>query len=335
MARLEYDPANDYYAVLGVDSDADSATIQRAYRQKAKQYHPDLNPGEDAKERFQLLNEAYNVLTNNELRQQYNNLRWRFTTYGRKSNPYDGTSFRQETMRRASRWYQQQWEDTFDRQTYRRARVEQDTEPGYWLHGFGLGTLRPAYKGLVNILGSPYRYLLFLIAVLAVLNGILIAAGFVFADGFLLREDIKPTTEPTITLASITQAPAVIGAVPTLAPVPTVTPETKVINCDPRNSFNLPVNSELGRESLQQLHATITVPNAARYEVRAYPLDEAVTVPDIGYIVLANRALTGPIIFEPVADLRPLPSIEGYYRFTLEITLADGSMFTGCDITID
>ena len=106
MARLDYNPANDYYVLLGVDSDADSATVQRAYRQKAKEYHPDLNPGEDAKEKFQRLNEAYNVLNDAELRSQYDGLRWRFTTYSRRSsaNPYDETSSREETLRRASQW---------------------------------------------------------------------------------------------------------------------------------------------------------------------------------------------------------------------------------------
>ncbi|MCI0712863.1 MAG: J domain-containing protein [Chloroflexi bacterium] len=338
MARLDYDPANDYYMLLGVDSDADSATIQRAYRQKAKEYHPDLNPGEDAKEKFQRLNEAYNVLTDAELRRQYNGLRWRFTTYGRRSssNPYDGTSFREETIRRASQWQQSRWEEVFERrQASRRARVEWDDEPGYWLHDFGLGALRPLYRGMINTFGSPYRYVLLLVATLVVLNAVFIAAGFVFADGLLFRSEIEPTPAPTITLAVPTQVPVISGAVPTLLSAPTITPVTQVINCDPRTSFNLPLDSELGSESLQQLWATITLPNAIRYEVRAYPLDEAVSVSDIGYIVLASRVITEPLNFAPVADLRPLPSVQGFYRFTLEITLSDGSSFTGCDVTID
>ena len=36
----------DYYEVLGVDRGADEATIKKAYRQLAKKYHPDMNPGE-------------------------------------------------------------------------------------------------------------------------------------------------------------------------------------------------------------------------------------------------------------------------------------------------
>ena len=36
----------DYYEVLGVDKIADEATIKKAYRQLAKKYHPDMNPGD-------------------------------------------------------------------------------------------------------------------------------------------------------------------------------------------------------------------------------------------------------------------------------------------------
>ena len=62
----------DYYEVLGVDKTADEATIKRAFRQQAKKYHPDLNPGDkDAEEKFKEVNEAYQILSDPQKRQQY------------------------------------------------------------------------------------------------------------------------------------------------------------------------------------------------------------------------------------------------------------------------
>ncbi len=62
----------DYYEVLGVAKDADDAAIKRAYRQLAKKYHPDVNPGnKEAEEKFKEINEAYQVLSDPQKRQQY------------------------------------------------------------------------------------------------------------------------------------------------------------------------------------------------------------------------------------------------------------------------
>jgi molecular chaperone DnaJ len=61
----------DYYEVLGVDKNADEATIKKAYRQLAKKYHPDANPGEEAAAKFKEASEAYAVLSDPEKRRQY------------------------------------------------------------------------------------------------------------------------------------------------------------------------------------------------------------------------------------------------------------------------
>ena len=62
----------DYYEVLGVDRGADEATIKLAYRQLAKKYHPDMNPGDkDAEKKFKEASEAYAVLSDAEKRRQY------------------------------------------------------------------------------------------------------------------------------------------------------------------------------------------------------------------------------------------------------------------------
>ena len=62
----------DYYEVLGVSKSASADEIKSAYRKLAMKYHPDRNPGdEEAKAKFQEASEAYEVLSNDEKRQRY------------------------------------------------------------------------------------------------------------------------------------------------------------------------------------------------------------------------------------------------------------------------
>lgn len=62
----------DYYEVLGVDRGADEATIKKAYRQLAKKYHPDMNPGdEEAEKKFKEASEAYAILSDPDKKRQY------------------------------------------------------------------------------------------------------------------------------------------------------------------------------------------------------------------------------------------------------------------------
>src|SRR5260221_1796614 len=66
----------DLYKTLGVAENADDATIKKAYRKLAKQYHPDVT-GDDKKktERFKEINEAYAVLGDKEKRAEYERLK--------------------------------------------------------------------------------------------------------------------------------------------------------------------------------------------------------------------------------------------------------------------
>ena len=67
----------DHYAALGLAANATLADIKRAFRQKASYYHPDRNTAADAALRFREVQQAYDVLSDPERRQQYDDNRRR------------------------------------------------------------------------------------------------------------------------------------------------------------------------------------------------------------------------------------------------------------------
>ncbi|MEA5598123.1 J domain-containing protein [Rivularia sp. UHCC 0363] len=86
----------DYYEILGVSKDAPNEDIKKSYRRLARQYHPDLNPGDKtAEEKFKDINEAYEVLSDPSKRAQYDqfSLFWKQNGFGgSKSSSRKGTN---------------------------------------------------------------------------------------------------------------------------------------------------------------------------------------------------------------------------------------------------
>lgn len=65
----------DYYAILGVEKDATAEQIRKAFQQKARKLHPDVNKEPDAEERFKEVSEAYAVLSDPDKRSRYDAMR--------------------------------------------------------------------------------------------------------------------------------------------------------------------------------------------------------------------------------------------------------------------
>ena len=67
----------DHYTALGLGANASLADIKKAFRQKASSYHPDRNDAPDAAERFRAVQKAYEVLSDADKRQAYDDNRRR------------------------------------------------------------------------------------------------------------------------------------------------------------------------------------------------------------------------------------------------------------------
>ena len=121
----------DYYETLGVGRDAGEAEIKKAYRQKAKELHPDRNPENraQAEEEFKLIAEAYEILSDPQKRAQYDR-------YGH-AGPDQGFTFGDMDFRRAREAYREfgfgGFDDIFDlffRQGGVRGRVQTRSRRG-------------------------------------------------------------------------------------------------------------------------------------------------------------------------------------------------------------
>lgn len=200
--NVQYNLAKDYYKILGIEPQATQAEIQQAYRQKAKELHPDRNPDQRdwATQQFQLLNEAYDVLGDPARRSAYDAARFPFRTSPRS------TSLAQDDWWNIPHPAEPGYRGVRSRPP-RYPSAPPRPRPGAWLEAYHLGLIRPFYAGIVDLIYSPYRYVLFFLLVIAAAN-----VAFI-----LLRTPLteNPQRQPT--------------PLPTLTPQPTVQPVSGIV----------------------------------------------------------------------------------------------------------
>jgi curved DNA-binding protein len=87
--------SRNYYEVLGVSRNASSEEIKQAFRRLARRYHPDVNPGDkSAEEKFKEINEAYDILSDDKKRRDYNSSSLRGASRRSSTNGKVGTAAR-------------------------------------------------------------------------------------------------------------------------------------------------------------------------------------------------------------------------------------------------
>jgi hypothetical protein len=216
--NIQYDPRHDLYKRLGVPPNASAETIQQSYRKLAKTLHPDLNPErrEWATQEFQTVNEAYDVLSDRELRLQYDKSRYLAT--GVRSGPQDNWW---DVPHPVDPEYAQARAQV-QRQKPRPVPPPPPRANGQWLERWGLGLFKPLFLALSEILYSPYRPILILLMLVLVANFIFLILTMTTPDEGNRRLVLPPQISPITAapLASSTPIPTSSQFYPSPCPEP-------------------------------------------------------------------------------------------------------------------
>ncbi len=170
--KVVYNPARDYYAMLGVSPTASTEEIRRAFRRRALEVHPDRHPDRHdwATGQFQLINEAYDVLRQGSLRREYDRMRWPHAPQKVRpaapgwSSPRGSTAFDPDLS-----WWQQATSQSARQAEYLATDQATSPIPG-WMRRYGLQRYEPTWTTLVGLWRTPYAGMLMVLSVLLAFN---------------------------------------------------------------------------------------------------------------------------------------------------------------------
>ncbi|MBN1964119.1 MAG: J domain-containing protein [Anaerolineae bacterium] len=341
--KIIYDPKRDYYAILGIESDATPDEVRQAYRTRARVVHPDRNPDRTAwaTEQLQMLNEAYDVLRQASQRREYDRLRWPHTSHtsARTERPSYHSPFSASDYDPNRPW----WEQAV-------AHAPRNGEPGAragatsapvqeapawmvvaaWLRAHHFARLEPAWLTLVGLWRSPYASVLSLLAGALVLNVALIVYVLLAPQAASdLLDGVRGWFSP-----GVASSPA--------STLPTPTPDRLVTECtDPDVQILIPVNYDTVGDTLS-VFGTVSDAGMWNYSIEIGYLGrilQADAVPDSWLLVRApplNQSVPEP----PVQDDLLIEAVDlsgraiGYYAIRLRVMLRNGSMLPPCDVIV-
>lgn len=163
----------DYYKILDISINASQEDIKRAYRIKAKIYHPDVNSSENANQLFALVNEAYEVLTDENKRYRFD-LKYKYQNRTDRLSQPERNSTNKSNRQRQDFHYD--W-NSFRKATYR-AKDMRESHPILFHILFLFGMFIGFILSIVAIVGTYLKLWPFIFVITVIPGIILIVEGF-------------------------------------------------------------------------------------------------------------------------------------------------------------
>ncbi len=337
--KITYDPARDYYTVLGIESNATGEEIRLAYRRCVREVHPDLNPqrADWATEQLQRVNEAYDVLREPALRREYDRQRWPHVPNRPAADAAYHSPFSAPYYDRDRPWWDQvahyapgsyPFSDTARRHPNRRSVPDQPywMKVSTWLKTHRLTALERTWLSLVGLWRSPYAGVLSVLGVVLSVNVAVIVYVFIAPDAHFGLFDVSLSEDNPVI------APPVFTAMPAALDTdcePDVRIEQPGALDEVADTFSIlgTVNhAELWAYQIKMgyLGAGFTreaVPTTWE-EVRAVPYNQSIPEPPI----------TAGLLVDVPVDLTNRPA--GYYVIRLVVTTRSGGTLPACDVVV-
>jgi len=343
--KITYDPQRDYYAILGIPPHASALHIRQAYRRCVRDVHPDLNPERAgwATQQLKLVNEAYQVLREPVLRQQYDQLREGRVAARSPYNRRESSAYRRPAAPPDRPWWQQAAEQTarsgvsgarMAASGSRAATPEQASwlRVSVWLRRLHLGGLEATWLTLVGLWRSPYAWLLGMLAAVLALNVAFIVYALL-TPGW--RADFPGLPGLFVRAPTLTPSPTLV--------LPTATPDHLNQDCpDPAVVISKPASGDLEGDT-RTVFGTVNPPTLWAYTIEIGYLGRILVLgalPARWEVVRApppnQRDAEPPVTDAPLTttplDLTGRP--DGYYAIRLRVVQRYGVELPTCDVVV-